>query len=202
MTKNPSMIHNLYQKVTDLSVHPKAKIWLGIIAFIESSFFPIPADVIFIPMVMNDRKNAFKLAWIATISSVLGGILGYYIGYYGYETLAKPLLMMMGKYQTFEEYRVMVKQDIFLLWGLLLSSGLSHIPPIKVVTILAGVAHIGLGIFIISSVIGRGLRFFLLAYLFYKYGDIVKGFIEKYMNKILIISVLLIFIIYIGLKLW
>ena len=196
------MIHNLYQKVTDLSVHPKAKIWLGIIAFIESSFFPIPADVMFIPMVMNDRKNAFKLAWIATISSVLGGILGYYIGYYGYETLAKPLLMMMGKYQTFEEYRVMVKQDIFLLWGLLLSSGLSHIPPIKVVTILAGVAHIGLGIFIISSVIGRGLRFFLLAYLFYKYGDIVKGFIEKYMNKILIISVLLIFIIYIGLKLW
>ena len=196
------MIHNLYQKVTDLSLHPKAKIWLGIIAFIESSFFPIPADVIFIPMVMNDRKNAFKLAWIATISSVLGGILGYYIGYYGYETLAKPLLMMMGKYQTFEDYRVMVKQDIFLLWGLLLSSGLSHIPPIKVVTILAGVAHIGLGIFIISSVIGRGLRFFLLAYLFYKYGDIVKGFIEKYMNKILIISVLLIFIIYIGLKLW
>lgn len=194
------MLKSLYHKVLALAKHPNAKIWLGVISFIESSFFPIPADILFIPMALADRKNALKLATLATVTSVLGGIFGYYIGFYGYETIAKPMLEALGKSENFEYYRQLMAQDVFLLWGLLLSSGLTHIPPIKMVTILSGVAHVPLSIFIISAIIGRGLRFYLLGWLIYKYGESIQNFIETRLNKIFIIGVIVFIGLYVGLK--
>ena len=195
-----SIFKTLYQKVMNLSVHPNAKTWLGIVSFIESSFFPIPADVMFVPMALADRKNAIKLATIATVTSVLGGIFSYFIGLYGYEALAKTMLESLGKIETFEYYRTAIKDDVVLLWGMLLSSGFTHLPPIKVVTILSGVAQISLPVFIISAVIGRGARFYLLGYLFYKYGDSVQEFIEKRLNILSIAFIIFVAILYFLLK--
>lgn len=195
-----SLLKKLYDKTMSFSSHPKAVWFLGFISFIESSFFPLPADILFLPMVLAKPKNAYRLAFIATVTSILGSIFGYYIGYYGYETIAKPFLDHIGKLQTFEEYREWIKGDLYLLWGLLLSSGFSHLPPIKVVTILSGVAHIPLGFFLISSLIGRGLRFYLLAFLLYKYGDSIKDFIEKRLTVLSIAVCLIGFIIYMGFK--
>ncbi len=171
---------SLYQKVMDMAARPNARYWLGVISFIESSFFPIPADVMFVPMAMADRKNAYQLALIATVTSVLGALFGYMIGFYAYESVALPVLESLGKAEAFNYYRELIHGDLFLLWGLLLSSGLTHIPPIKVVTILAGVAHIDLLSFIISAIIGRGARFYFLAFLFKKYGEEIKASIEKH----------------------
>lgn len=170
----------------DLAAHPKAVYWLGVISFIESSFFPIPADVMFAPMALAKRRQAYRFALVATVTSVLGALFGYYIGMYGYETFALPILKSLGKAETIEYYRDLVQDDLFLLWGLLLSSGLTHIPPIKVVTILAGVAKIDLLSFLVSAIVGRGLRFYLLAFLFKRYGADIKHFIEKRMNLIFI----------------
>jgi membrane protein YqaA with SNARE-associated domain len=187
------MFKNTYLKVKTLATKPAAKIWLAIISFVESSFFPIPADVMFVPMALAKRQDAFRLAFIATLFSVLGGIFGYFIGKYAYHSLALPILEMLGKAQKIQYYRNLIQQDIYLLWGLLLSSGLSHIPPIKIVTIIAGVAEIALWKFVLSAIIGRGLRFYLLAYLIYQYGEQINNFIEKRL-KIIIIA-LCIFII-------
>ncbi|MEM6603963.1 MAG: YqaA family protein [Pseudomonadota bacterium] len=185
-----------------LAAHPRAKIWLGVISFIESSFFPIPADIMFIPMALAKREEAIKLAFIATVTSVLGGVFGYFIGMYAYEALAMPMLESLGKLEGFAHYRDVIKGDIFVLWGLLLSSGLTHIPPIKIVTILSGVAGVSLPVFIISAIIGRGARFFLLGYLLYRYGEGIQDFIEKRLNLISIGFILLIALIYIVVKLF
>lgn len=180
------MFKNIYNSVKSYATKPAAQYWLGFIAFIESSFFPIPADVMFVPMVMMRRDLAYRYALIATVASVLGGIFGYFIGKYAFEALALPVLEKLGKINSFNHYKDLVQHDIYLLWGLLLSSGLSHIPPIKVVTILSGVAQIPLWNFIASAIIGRGLRFYLLAFLIHKYGESITDFIEKRLKIITI----------------
>jgi membrane protein YqaA with SNARE-associated domain len=185
------MFKKTYESVKSLVRKPAAQYWLAFIAFIESSFFPIPADVMFVPMVLLRRDLAYRYAFIATVASVLGGILGYFIGKYAFVSLALPVLEALGKINSFNHYKDLIQNDIYLLWGLLLSSGLSHIPPIKVVTILSGVAEIPLWKFIVSAIIGRGLRFYLLAFLIHKYGDSITHFIEKRL-KIITISICLI----------
>lgn len=182
------MFKKTYEYVKSLATKPVAQYWLAFIAFIESSFFPIPADVMFVPMALLRRDKAYRYAFIATISSVMGGILGYFIGKYAFYSLALPMLETLGKINSFNHYKSLIQNDIYLLWGLLLSSGLSHIPPIKVVTILSGVAEIPLWKFIFSAIIGRGLRFYLLAFLIHKYGDSISDFIEKRL-KIVTISI-------------
>lgn len=186
------MLKKTYHHVKSLATKPAAKIWLGVIAFIESSFFPIPADVLFVPMALAKRQEAFKLALIATITSVLGGVFGYFIGKYAFHSLALPTLELLGKTEIFTHYKTLIQKDIYLLWGLLLSSGLSHIPPIKVVTILSGVAEIPLWKFIASAIIGRGFRFYLFAFLIYKYGDPINHFIEKQFKWVALCACLLI----------
>ena len=180
------MFKNTYARVKMLALKPAAQIWLAIISFIESSFFPIPADVMFVPMALAKRELAYRYAFIATVSSVLGGIFGYFIGKYAFNAVALPILEMLGKAKTFHHYKDLIKNDIYLLWGLLLSSGLSHIPPIKVVTILSGVAEIPVWNFILSAIVGRGLRFYFLAFLIHKYGDAMTHFIEKHLKIITI----------------
>ncbi len=175
------MLRRLYDWTLSLAARKSAETWLAVIAFIESSFFLIPADVLFLPMVLARRDRAYRYALIATVASVLGGILGWMIGYYAYETVAKPVLEFYGKLDSFESWRDSDKYTILLL---LISSGLAHFPPIKVVTILSGAAAVNIWVFIASCILARGARFLFLAWLLRKYGAPIQEFIEKRLGLI------------------
>ena len=193
------MIRRLYEWTMSLAARPRAELWLAIVAFIESSFFLIPADVLFVPMALARPARAYRLAAIATLFSVLGGIMGYAIGYYAFEALAKPVLAFYGKLGAFDALRACAGPDTTLI--LLTTSGLAHLPPIKVVTILAGAVHIGLVFFIVSCVLARGARFFALAFLLRRYGDAIRHFIERRLKVIAVVAAALLILLYFGLKL-
>ena len=193
------MIRRLYEWTMSLAARPRAELWLAIVAFIESSFFLIPADVLFVPMALARPARAYRLAAIATLFSVLGGIMGYAIGYYAFEALAKPVLAFYGKLGAFDTLRACAGPDTTLI--LLTTSGLAHLPPIKVVTILAGAVHIGLVFFIVSCVLARGARFFALAFLLRRYGDAIRHFIERRLKVIAVVAAALLILLYFGLKL-
>jgi membrane protein YqaA with SNARE-associated domain len=171
------MIRRLYDWTLSLAKKESAEKWLGLIAFIESSFFLVPADVLFLPMVLANKKKAYRYAFTATLFSVLGGILGWYIGFYAFEAIAKPVLEFYGKLEKFETLRGNSNTNTILL--MLVTSGLTHLPPIKIVTILSGVMKTNLWGFIISAIIARGARFFFLAWLLKKYGSPIQEFVEK-----------------------
>lgn len=193
------MIRRLYEWTMSLAARPRAELWLGAVAFVESSFFLIPADVLFVPMALARPARAYRLALIATVFSVLGGIMGYAIGYYAFETLARPVLAFYGKLDAFDSLRACAGPDTTLI--LLTTSGLAHLPPIKVVTILAGAVHIGLTFFIVSCVVARGARFFALAFLLRRYGDSIRHFIERRLKVIAVVAAGLLILLYFGLKL-
>lgn len=169
------MLRRLYDWVMSLAKGRYASYALGIISFVESSFFPIPPDVMLIPMVIADRRAWIRLALICTITSVLGALLGYAIGALLFDPIAKPLLEFYGYYDKFEEFR-----HAFNQWGLLIIFVFGLTPfPYKVITITSGVIGLGLPVFIISSIIARGLRFFIVAGLLYLFGEPIRTFIEK-----------------------
>ncbi len=176
------MLRRLYDWTISLAARKSAEVWLAIIAFVESSFFLVPADVLFLPMTLARPERAWRYAIIATTASVLGGILGWYIGHYAFETVARPVLEFYGKLDTFERLKAETGFGMIVL--LLITSGLAHLPPIKVVTILAGVANVNLGLFIITAIVARGARFFLLAALLKIYGEPIRDFIEKRLGLI------------------
>lgn len=180
------MLKGLYAWTMNLAAKKTAVWWLGIIAFVESSIFLVPADVLFLPMVLAKPRRAMFYATVATVASVLGGIAGWYLGHYAFESLAKPILEFYGKLDTFEHLRTSVDYETIVL--LLITSGLAHLPPIKVVTILSGAANISLGLFIISAIITRGARFFILAGLLQRYGEDIRHFIEKRLGMITAIA--------------
>jgi membrane protein YqaA with SNARE-associated domain len=182
-----------------LAARPRAERWLAVVAFIESSFFLIPADVLFVPMALARPARAYRLALVATVFSVLGGIAGYALGYYAFEALARPVLAFYGKLGAFEALRACAGPDTTLI--LLTTSGLAHLPPIKVVTILAGAVHIGLGFFILSCVLARGARFFALAFLLRRFGETIRHFIERRLKVIAVVAAALLIALYFGLKL-
>jgi membrane protein YqaA with SNARE-associated domain len=171
------MLRRLYDWTLSLASRKSAEYWLAIIAFVESSVFLIPADVLFVPMALAKPKKAWRYALVATVASVLGGIAGWFLGYYAYETVAKPVLELYGKLDSFETLRGTTSADTILL--LLITSGLAHLPPIKVVTILSGAAGVNIWLFIASAIIARGARFFFLAWLLQRYGEPIRHFIEK-----------------------
>jgi membrane protein YqaA with SNARE-associated domain len=151
---------------------PQALFW---VSFAESSFFPIPPDAMLIPMVLANRAKAWRYAAIATAASVLGGIVGYAIGYFLYETLGLWLINLYGLATQAEAYRAAYNE-----WGLwiILIKGLTPIP-YKLVTIASGAAAFNLGVFIAASVVTRGARFFAVAALLYWFGDPIREFVEK-----------------------
>ena len=171
------MLRKLYDWTLSLAARKTAEAWLAVIAFIESSVFLVPADVLFLPMALARPARAYRYAAIATIASTLGGIAGYLLGYFAYEAVAKPVLAFYGKLDSFEALRSCAGEDTLMM--LLVTSGLSHLPPIKVVTILAGVAQISLVFFIVSCVIARGARFFALAWALRRFGEPIRHFIER-----------------------
>ncbi len=133
------MLRKLYDWTISLAARKTAEVWLAVIAFIESSIFLVPADVLFLPMALARPDRAYRLALIATIASTLGGIAGYFLGYFAYQTIAQPILEFYGKLAAFESLRACTDENTIAL--LLVTSGLAHLPPIKIVTILAGVVH-------------------------------------------------------------
>ena len=192
------MLRRLYDWTLSLAARKSAETWLAVIAFIESSFFLIPADVLFLPMAIARRDRAYRYALVATIASVLGGILGWMIGYFAYETVAKPVLEFYGKLDTFEALRGSSNADTILL--MLMTSGLAHLPPIKIVTILSGAAAVNIWVFIASCIVARGARFFFLAWLLRKYGAPIQEFIEKRLGLIAGAAAAVLILLYFAIK--
>jgi membrane protein YqaA with SNARE-associated domain len=176
------MLRKLYDWTLSLAARKSAEWWLAIIAFIESSVFLVPADVLYVPMAIARPDRAYRYALVATVASVLGGIAGWMLGYFAYETVARPVLEFYGKLDAFEELRSGSNTGFILL--MLITSGLAHLPPIKVVTILSGVLHVDIWIFIASAIVARGARFFALAWLLKRYGEPIRHFIEKRLGLI------------------
>jgi membrane protein YqaA with SNARE-associated domain len=158
-----------------MAAHRKAPHALFWVAFTESSFFPIPPDAMLIPMVVANRARAWAYAAIATVGSVLGGVVGYAIGYFLYETLGQWLINLYGLAAQFEAYRAAYNE-----WGLwiILIKGLTPIP-YKLVTIASGAAAFDFWVFVAASIVTRGARFFLVAALLYRFGEPIREFIER-----------------------
>lgn len=192
------MLKRLYDWTLALAARETAEVWLAIIAFVESSVFLIPADVLFLPMALARPKRAYRFALVATVFSVLGGIAGYLLGHYAFEALAKPVLSFYGKLDEFDHLRQCTGEDTLML--LLVTSGLAHLPPIKIVTILAGVAQVSFLFFVVSCIVARGARFFALAWALRRWGEPIRDFIERRLGLLAAIVAGLVILIYIVVK--
>ena len=168
------MLRRLYDWTMGLAGHRHALPALAVVAFVESSLFPIPPDILIIPMILAARPRAWRIAAVATAASVLGGLLGYAIGAGLYETVGRPVLEFYDLGTKFEEFR-----DAYNDWGLWLVAGGGFTPfPYKVITIASGVTGLNLAVFMLASLVSRGARFFLLAALLWYFGPPVRRFIE------------------------
>ena len=191
------MIKNLYNKTMALAGHPQAIFLLGAVSFIEASFFPIPPDVMLIPMVLMNPSRAWLFALVATAFSVLGGIFGYIIGTFSYEHIAEPLLYSLGKEA--EMINFSNKYNEIGFWAVI-TAGISPIP-YKVVTIMSGATNLNFAVFLGASIASRGLRFFVVAGLLHFYGHAIRDFIERYLNWVFMLFVILLIVGFIGFKL-
>ncbi|WP_048645124.1 YqaA family protein [Nitratireductor soli] len=169
------MLRKLYDWTMALAATRHAQKALAAVSFIESSIFPIPPDVLLIPMVLSERTKWLRYALICTVSSVLGALLGYFIGAFLYETIGQPILAFYGKENAFEQ--IAGWYNTWGGWGVLFAAVTPF--PYKVLTIFSGATGLNLLTFVIVSVIGRGLRFFLVSWLLYHFGPPIRIFIEK-----------------------
>jgi len=174
------MFRPLYDWLIRLSAHPKSLHALAAVSFAESSFFPIPPDAMVVPMVLAQRDRAFTIATVCTVASVLGGLAGYAIGYFLYDTLGQWLIGVYGLQQGAQEF-----QSWYAEWGtaVILIKGLTPIP-YKLVTIASGAAQFNLLAFTLASIVTRGARFFIIAALLRVYGEPVRAFIEKRLDLV------------------
>lgn len=180
-------VRKIYDSVFHLSKENGAIYWLFAIAFIESSFFPIPPDVMLIPMILAAPKKAWSIAGVATVGSVIGAYLGYAIGFYFFQLIAEPLLNFYGYLGKFNSFK-----DLYNQYGAWIVFGAGITPfPYKIITIASGVVHMNLIVFTIASIIARGMRFFLVAWLLKKYGETMREFIEKNLGWLSILFLLL-----------
>jgi membrane protein YqaA with SNARE-associated domain len=181
------MLHRLYNWTMGLAAHPQALSWLALISFIESSIFPIPPDVLLVAMVLAARDKAILHASVCTIASVVGGWLGYAIGFYLFEAIGQPILELYHYTEQFKTF-----QQTFNEYGawIVLIKGLTPIP-YKLITITAGVTHLDLMVFTLASIASRGMRFFLVAGLLWKFGPPIRTFIEQYLTLVTTVFVLL-----------
>ena len=168
-------VRKIYDSVIHLSSSKHALAWLFVISFVESSFFPIPPDIMLIPMILATPKKAWKIAGICTLASVIGAYLGYVIGFYFFELIAEPLLEFYGYLDKFNEFK-----NLYSEYGAWIVFGAGITPfPYKIITIASGVVQLNLAVFTVASIIARGLRFFLIAWLLKTYGEKMRSFIEK-----------------------
>ncbi|MEO1139271.1 MAG: YqaA family protein [Pseudomonadota bacterium] len=183
------MLRRLYDWTLSLADHPRALWVLAIVSFIESSVFPIPPDVLMIPMILARPSRAWLIALVALVSSVLGGLLGYAIGALAYEQLGQPILESLGKADAMEAFGG--RFNDFGFWAVL-TAGITPFP-YKVITIMSGWTGMPLATFVATSILARGLRFFLVAGLLWKFGAPVRDFIERRLGLVTILFVVLLF---------
>jgi len=188
------MLRGLYDWTLSLAARKSAEWWLAFIAFVESSVFLVPADVLYLPMALSRPDRAYRYALVATVASVLGGVAGWFIGHYAYEAVARPVLEFYGKYDEFERLRLSSGVGFIVL--MLITSGAAHLPPIKVVTILSGVIGVNLLLFIALAIVARGGRFLLLAWLLRKYGEPIREFIEKRLGMLAAAAAAILILLY------
>ena len=177
------MLRRLYEWTLDKCGHPHAERWLAFISFIESSFFPIPPDVLLAPMCLARPDRAFRYAFICTIASVFGALLGYAIGMFLFETVGQWILSLYGLEDRFEGFAENFNEHG---WVIVLLAGFTPLP-FKVITIAAGATAMPLYILVIASIIARSARFFLVAVLLWKFGAPMKRLIEKHFNLLSIV---------------
>ena len=177
------MFKNLYKKCLDLAGHKSSKYYLAIVSFVESSFFPIPPDVMVVPMVISKKADFKKIFFITTIFSVLGGMLGYVIGAFFFEFGAHIMNFYGYEDKLYNLKESLIKNDGFYAWlGILFLAGFTPLP-YKVFTVASGLIGFNFLIFVLISLISRGLRFFLVSYLSYKFGDLFNEFMDKHGSK-------------------
>jgi membrane protein YqaA with SNARE-associated domain len=183
------MIRSLYDWTLRMAEHRHALWVLACVSFIESSVFPIPPDVLMIPMILARPSRAWLIAGIALVSSVLGGMLGYAIGAFAYQEIGQPILAALGKGDAMVAFST--RFNDFGFWAVL-TAGVTPFP-YKVITIMSGWTAMPLGIFIATSILARGIRFFLVAALLWKFGTPVRDFIERRLGLMTVLFVLLLF---------
>jgi membrane protein YqaA with SNARE-associated domain len=196
------MFQRLYKKCLNLAGHKNSNFYLGLVSFIESSFFPIPPDVMIIPMVIAKKKQFIKIFLIASIFSVLGGILGYLIGYLFFD-----LAMYVIEFYNYEDKVENLKSNMskgsgFLAWlSILFLAGFTPLP-YKAFTISSGLIAFNLPIFIIVSLVSRSLRFFIVAFLSYRFGELFTEYMNKHGSKWFTVIGILIVIIFVFIYLF
>ena len=183
------MIRGLYDWVFSLAAHRNALWVLALVSFIESSVFPIPPDVLLIPMVLAARDRAWLIAGVCTLASVAGGLAGYALGYFAFEEIGRPILEFYGKAERFDEFRAW-----YNAWGdwAVFFAGVTPFP-YKVITILSGVTGLDIGVFTVSSIAARSLRFFVVAALLWRWGTPMRDFIEHRLGLVFTVSLVLLF---------
>ena len=178
-------LHLLYDWTMQLANNPRAIWLLGFVSFIEAIFFPIPPDVLLIPMILANIKRAWLYAFVTTITSVMGGLVGYAIGYLAYEQIAEPLLLSLGKQAAMSLFSSSINENGFLI---VLTAGISPIP-FKVVSVMSGFTQMPVFVFLLSALLGRATRFFVVATLLKYYGEAIKSFIETYLGWLFLVFI-------------
>jgi len=196
--RRPSPIERLYRWTMAKAGSRSGSAWLGAVSFAESSFFPIPPDLMLIPMVLARRDQWWKLAAWCTLASVLGGLAGYAIGFFLFEAIGKHIVAFYHLEAKFAEFR-----DLFQTYGgeILLIKGMTPIP-YKLLTITAGVAKMDLAIFVAASVVSRAMRFFLVAALLYWFGPPIQSFVEKRLTLVTTVLVVVVILGFAAIKLF
>ena len=190
------MIRALYDFTLSLAEHPKA-IWaLALIAFAESSVFPIPPDVLLIPLIIANPRKAWLFATVTLVTSVLGGLAGYAIGHFAFEQIGRPTLDALGKAEAIEAYAHKFNNVGF--WAVL-AAGVTPFP-FKVITIMSGATAMPLSVFIPTAILARGLRFFAVAALLRIFGPQIKDFIERRLALVFVAFVLILIAGFVGVK--
>ena len=189
-------IRSLYNWTMELARNPRAIWLLGFVSCIEAIFFPIPPDVLLIPMILANINKAFFYAFIATTMSVLGGLAGYVIGFLAYAQIAEPLLITLGKQSAMNLFSNSINENGFLI---VLTAGISPIP-FKVVSIMSGFTQMPIYVFLVSALLGRATRFFVVATLLRRYGEPIKSFIETYLGWLFLLFIVFILAGTLGLE--
>ncbi|MGQ7793823.1 YqaA family protein [Faunimonas sp. B44] len=181
------MLRPLYEWTMRLAESRNASTALGTVSFIESSVFPIPPDALLVPMVLANRARAWRYAFVCTVTSVLGGLAGYLIGALLFELVAQPILALYGYADRFQQFA-----DAYNRWGAwaVLFAGVTPFP-FKVITIASGATQLSLPIFIVASLVARGIRFYAVAGLLYLYGPPIRRFIEERLGLVFTLSLVL-----------
>lgn len=183
------VIQRLYNWTLGLAQHPRALWALAFVAFVESSVFPIPPDILMIPMIIATPRRAWLIAGVALCASVLGGMLGYAIGAFAFETIGQPILASLGKADSMAEFSQRFNDMGF--WAVL-AAGVTPFP-YKVITIMSGWTGMPIATFLMTSILARGLRFFIVAALLWKFGAPIRDFIEKRLAVMFTLAVVLLF---------